>query len=342
MYRDTNFEVKRKVSLGYGMKSAKLIKLLSRGMHKILNSLWNDQAELFTRSIVRESLMIQQVPREIQYKLSERLEQFKKNQFSGFITNAMQMSAMGANRQSRKDGIPVKDDIPVMATPAIPGLMTEINNLTGLNIIFNTNTAEAARYIEEAGANLVVEMEAQQIRSLKYILDMSYKEQWGINRTTMTMRQGLALNMKRNVAVQNAYKSSYEYWLKEFNLLSDMSPAQAEAAARRNAFRHMQKRLAFHKDSRSRSITVTELTRANGQAKVESVRQAWGTGKIKKAMKTWRRQNLRDNWPSSEMNDGRSIPAFEGFYVPAGSTMTTNQGPSEINEYCDLEFDMWV
>jgi hypothetical protein len=86
-------------------------------------------------------------------------------------------------------------------------------------------------------------------------------------------------------------------------------------------------------NARIERIHRTEISRLKHFSDKEALKQAKMTGKIKDALKTWRKTGFNDNWESSDLNDGVTVDIEETF--PSG-----DEYPSEINERCILEYSV--
>ena len=154
------------------------------------------------------------------------------------------------------------------------------------------------------------------------VLRSSIDNNWGISQTEEMMRSALNLTTRDNRAVINFMA----------HLPKDTTDKQRIAMGKQYYLKL--RRL------RSERIAQTELIRVKHFGEIDALNQSIANGNIKEATKLWVKTNMKDNWDSSIINDGVEVGLNEGFPEPCATG--NDQYPSEIKEYCYLEYPIKI
>jgi len=152
------------------------------------------------------------------------------------------------------------------------------------------------------------------------LLRNSIDNNWSITQTQELMSQAMTLTERESNAV-----------IRFFN---NMDPELTTSQRRALINNYYNKMLRV----RSERIARTELTRVKHFGEMDALNQNIQLGIISKATKIWNRTNFKDNWESSIINDGVEVGIDEGFPEPCATG--NDQYPSEINEYCYLDYNV--
>jgi hypothetical protein len=295
----------------------KLTELQKKNLIAILRQLWGSAANEVTTERVINSLQNRKVDPAILLSLDKLNGEWAEHTLRPQLAEVMRFIAVGSIKN--------------------PGIMTDINFVLRTGLKFDVNATYVKNYINQTALRLVVEMGTQQIEGLRLILQNALENEWSESLVSQMMSKGLSLTARENGWAMNYYNDRLDVWFKKY---SGDGLRDAMKRAKDTASREYAQKVKYYQQVRANRISHTELVRAKVEAEKNSIKQFLSASKVQDVQKIWIRTSHTDNWESSIVNDGKILPLDGAYIVPADSTMTTDQGPSEINEQCYLEYEM--
>lgn len=203
---------------------------------------------------------------------------------------------------------------------------------------FDITNPEVVRYINTETLKLAVDMESQVVISLQETLRNSIRNNWNQTITKDFLRQGMTITDRDWKFLEKRYIRNLES--ETLRGITELGLSRRAAEKRAIRFAIKQNKILFRRKQNQRiaRISRTETTRMKHFSDIESLSQAEITGRIKRATKTWIRGNFTDNWNSSIINSGKTIGVNDLFLRGSPTTASSLAYPSEINEYCYLEY----
>lgn len=194
-----------------------------------------------------------------------------------------------------------------------------INQVNDLDLSYTPGN-NALSFIDDEIVILGKDLKNPLSRNVTNVLRNSVDNDLTISQTKQMMNSAMTLTERDNIA----------YLKFKDNLSIDLTKKQRDVLAN-NYFKKLQR-------NRSERIARTELTRVKHFGEMDSINQNMSLGRIKGATKIWNRANFKDNWESSIVNDGVEVGINEEFPEPCATGNAFY--PSEINEYCYLDYSI--
>ena len=284
----------------------------------VLEQTWGFQIDAITWERVQSSLQNMSIDWELETTLTESWQTFGDT-----MTGAMSNSAYVAGSSMAGD----------------------ITALIDTSFYFDAGAPALVEFLQNEVGELIVEMSSQQIGAIRLAIQNHFKYGHTAKFTKGAMEKAVTLTEREAEAVFSRYIKFYEENFKRF-YNSGLLEADAAKRADSIAMREMDRYFRQVKRRRVDRIYQTELSRVKGIADRQAMSQAIDQNKISRAVATWRKTNYRDNWKSSDMYDGRWIDIASGedfskYGTPDPTTMISFYFPSEINEQCVTEYDVW-
>lgn len=199
----------------------------------------------------------------------------------------------------------------------------ELTDVLDEKFKYNVRTQSVLDYIDFEGSMLAGELKGKIGVNFDYTLRYAIDQNLSPSEFTQLIKPSMTLTERENRAVVNFANRLAEQGI----------PDKQRNQMVRNYYKKMQR-------VRADRISRTELTRIKHYGERDAINQAIKSGKITGAVKVWRRANFNDNWESSIANDGVAVGLNEPFPTPCKTGNAFE--PSEINEYCYLEYDVRV
>lgn len=209
-----------------------------------------------------------------------------------------------------------------------------ISNAIGSIMRFDIANAEIVNYINTETLSLAVDLKQDTFINLHQTLRDSFQNDWNKVTTKRFLKQNMTLTNKEMVFVKKRYLQMIESeTLRGIEELG-LSPFQSRQRAVRFAVK--ESNILFRKAQNARITRIhrTETVRMKGFSDIEALNQAEATGKIDNAFKTWVKTNSTDNWNSTTINNGRTIPYKNDWLPGSPTTASSLKYPSEISEHC--------
>jgi hypothetical protein len=193
-------------------------------------------------------------------------------------------------------------------------------------------------HIDTESLRLAVDLRNTGLNNLRQTIVDGVVNNWDKSVTKDFMRVNISLTDKERLFIKNQYLKMIESETQRGIVELKLTPSKARARAER--FADQQRRLLVKKKQNQRISRIhrTETTRLKHFSDIESLRQAELTGKINNGFKTWKKSNFKDNWNSSDINNGRTIRYDENWLPGDPTTASSLKYPSEINEHCFQEY----
>lgn len=188
-------------------------------------------------------------------------------------------------------------------------LASWVRRKLGLRAVYNGTQEKSVLFARYISMGLVKAITATRRDTLRRLFSRTFLDDLSIAEATKLIRQCVVLT------------PTYAKWTKNVYLRN------LEEYGKKTALEEAKKYAEHLKDNRAKTIARTEIQQAYNRAQIDATRQLIESGIIQAAYKQWRMTNWKDNWPSSILYNGTTIPLndFWGgkYFIP-----------DEINEMC--------
>lgn len=208
-----------------------------------------------------------------------------------------------------------------------------VSNTIGATTKFSITEPAVTNFVNTQTLALKYNLQNLEIGSLRVTLNAGLRNNWTQPVIKDLMKQHISLTTRESEWVSKRFIKNFNSEITRGIEEMGLSPFKATQRARRYALKQdgiFTKRLT---NARINRITRTEMSRLKGFSDQESLKQAISTGKIQSATKTWRKTGYNDNWPSSDQNNGSTVPVDSAF--PSG-----DHYENEINGRCIVTYNI--
>ncbi len=293
------WETKKNYDLGSGLNQDKFVSNNQKFIIDTLNWLWENNQDLINKNTT--STMLNSGSSSIlQPEIEDNHETWLAFLFLPAITNVFNKSGSA--------------------------FMSQAANTLNTTISFNINNLNITNWINSVGIDLKVKLTDGVLKGIESIVQLSLSEGYNISEASFLLKEIIPVTPNEAKSLAKLYKT-----LKENPDITRQTRLM-RVKAKANKF----------KKNRAKRIARTEIVRSKGKSEIEACDQLIKSGNLKTVKKTWISTNSRDNWDSTLMYDGKTIDLYDDFASnygrPGVTTMSDFGYPSEINEYCILQY----
>lgn len=206
----------------------------------------------------------------------------------------------------------------------------KINKISKLSFSFNPKDKRVSSFLNKEVGALVKDLTKHLKKNITLAIKESAKNNFNRKIAIDMLKNSIPLTNRDAKAVINYATKKGEAVLEELKD-SGLSKLQLDKKYKEAYNKARLQKQKFLKEVRAKRIANTEVPRLKHFTELEALKQGQDNKQLGKSFKKWIRTNYKDNHENSITNDDLTIPINETF--PDGSDY-----PSEINEFCELEY----